>query len=182
MTSAQLDATRPVLSAKKSLGELQQAIDQIKDSSKQIVDLCTKEPPVSGVSPDFDGNVAQISGPYSHVEGKYYKAPKWKLVQVKAEIDRQRQFLAEYIVSNQQDQRTLRASDACREKFEALRAEARQLFGQMTSDANQMETLIASGGEQGQITSSAKNLIKSTEAVERKLKDMDKVLAKEIKN
>lgn len=182
MTSAQLDATRPVLSAIKSIGELQQAVDQIKDSSKQIVDLCTKETPIKGVSGDFDGNVTEVEGPYSHTEGKYYKAAKWKLVQVKAEIDKQRSFLAAYIISNQQDHRTLRASDACREKFEALRGEARTLMGPMTTDANQMETLIASGADQAQITASAKSLIKSTEAVERKLKEMDKVLKKEIKD
>ena len=181
MTSAQLEATRPVLSALKSISECQQAVDQIKDRSKEIVDLCTKTTSVQSLSPEFDGGRV-ITGPYSHTDGKYYVAPKWKLVQVKGEIDKQRSFLAEVISSNQQDARTLRASEDCRQKVEALRAEARQLTVQMTQDTTQMETLITSGGEQSLITASAKNLIKSTEAVERKLKDMEKVLKKEIKD
>lgn len=180
MTSAQLEATRPILSAVKSVEESQQAVDQIKDRAKEMLDICTKTTPVSAPSDDIDGALT-VHGPYSHVEGKYYVAPKWKLVKIKAEIDKQRSFLAETISQNQKDSRPLRSSDACREKIESLRAEARQLTVNMTQDANQISTLISQGADQNAIAESCKSLIKSTQNVEKKLKEMDKVLKHEIK-
>lgn len=183
MSSAQLEATRPVLSAAKSIEDLQQSVDEIKDKSKQMLDLCTKETPIADSDGgSFYGAAQVVQGPYSHTEGKYYVAPKWKLLQLKTDIDKQRSYIAMAISANQQDHRTLRASDACRAKIDGLKAEARQLSVQMTQDADQLDAILAAGADQTQVTQTAKNLIKSTEAVEKKLKEMDKVLKKEIKD
>ncbi|WP_161942165.1 hypothetical protein, partial [Sphingobium sp. 22B] len=92
---------------------------------------------------DFYGAAQVVSGPYSKMEGKYYKAPKWKLLELNNAINKQRSFLAETIIQNQQDQRTLRASEPTREEIESLRAEARTLNVQVLKDADQLNNLLA---------------------------------------
>lgn len=171
MTSAQLEATRPILSALKSVDEAKQAVDQIRDKAKEMLHLCTDTVPTSD-------EALIISGPFSKSNGKYYNAPKWKLLEIKKDIDKQKEFLAENLGANQQDKRTLRASEPTRQKIEALRVEARTLLVQMNEDTNKINTLL-SGGAQADIAMSAKALIHSTEAVEAKLKEMEKVLKKE---
>jgi hypothetical protein len=182
MTNEQLMQTRPILSGLKAVVDCEQSIAEIKDKAAAIVDECTLKAPDTSTdgTTDFYGAAQVVSGPYSKMEGKYYKAPKWKLLELNNAINKQRSFLAETIIQNQQDQRTLRASEPTREEIESLRAEARTLNVQVLKDADQLNNLLAnSSSTQISIVDAAKALIRSSGTLQSKLKQMEKVLKHE---
>ncbi len=184
MTNEQLMQTRPVLSGLKSVLDCEQSISEIKDKAAAIVEACTlKAPdPNAGAGTDFYGETRIVSGPFSPLEGKYYKVPKWKLLALNKSINEQRAFLAETIVENQQDQRTLRASEPTKVQIETLRADARTLNLQLLKDADTLSSLLAtSTSTQSSIADSARVLIRSAGTVNSKLKQMEKILKRESK-
>jgi hypothetical protein len=177
MTNAQLEETRPVLSGLKSVDEAYQIIKLIQEKSREIVGLCTNAVPVQR-SGDYDtGQV--ITGPFSKTDGKYYVAPKLKLLEIAKCIERQKLSLADLLSQNRQDQRRLRASEETCKKIELLRAEARELLVPLGADMNKLTSMISSSANQGAIVSQAKDLIRSSKPVEAKLRDMEKVLKRE---
>ncbi|MBX9689375.1 MAG: hypothetical protein K2X27_21880 [Candidatus Obscuribacterales bacterium] len=181
MTNAQLDATRPVLSGLKSINDAIQSVSDIRDKAKDILHECTTKPPTVTQGDYWDSRL-KVSGPYSHTNGQYYVASKWKLVEIDKEIVRQQSFLAQILATNQQDHRALRASEETQKQIEALRADARVLTSQMIEDANKLTGMVAvSNPSQTDVIAAAKTLIRSTDAVDSKLKQMDKVLKREEK-
>ncbi|MBX9725521.1 MAG: hypothetical protein K2X81_29255 [Candidatus Obscuribacterales bacterium] len=182
MTNEQLLQTRPILSGLKAIVDCEQSVAEIKDKAAAIVEQCTLKAPDTSANgtTDFYGAAEVVSGPFSKMEGKYYKVPKWKLLELNKGINKQRSFLAETIIENQQDQRTLRASEPTREQIESLRAEARTLNVQVLKDADGLNTLLAnSASTQSSIVDSAKALIRSAGTLQSKLKQMEKVLKRE---
>jgi hypothetical protein len=177
MTSAQLDATRPVQSGKKSVEEAYQTIKEIQDKAKEIVSLCTNQVPVRTRGDDDPG--PQFVGGFTKTSGKYYTASKWKLNEAVKTINRQNSALAVIVSQNQQDHRILRAREETRNKIESLRKEAREMLPAMIADTNKLTSAISASAVQSDIVDAAKALIRSCRPVEEKLKEMDKVLKRE---
>lgn len=182
MTNDQLLETRPVISGIKSVDDAYQTVKEIQDRAGDIVGLCTNKVPVATIGDDSWEPV--LTGSFTKTTGKYYTASKWKLRDTAKCIQRQSISLADLLSQNRNDHRRLRASDETCKKIEALRAEGRELLVPLTADIKQLITLITSNpsGSQDQITASAKTLIKSSKAVEGKLREIEKVLKREIKS
>ncbi len=167
------EETRPVLSALNAVDQARSAVSEIRDKARQLISECSDTPPLT------QGGILLESGPFTSMAGKHLQAPPWKLKEIDQSIKKQQCFLSETLSENQQDTRPLRASEKTRQQIKDLRAEARTSLAQMIVEANGLSTLVSSSyPNQDAVITSARVLAKSADAVDEKLKEMDKVLKK----